>query len=526
MRAAVVTLFATLSVACASPSTRPAATPTAPSPAAEPAPDAAPPSSLEQGLPPAPRGTPPAPGQCAAYVAAATPACSLEPDAVRAALADALSAEGERRDADLAALESCTALPLGVVRALRVELAPAECGDALVDPFLRARGSELTADLRHTLAGLGLAGRLTRLVRTAPRLEPPFTKERFERFFRTELAGWVQHQAHAIHQTSLVGAGLLDYGKAIVAVEAGLADMRFVEVARSVPIPDELSKEADLAEAYYAALDEALEPRKARGRDAALVGLRQFAKLGVIADPRVAQARQLLTQVFSGSRVDALDGLLVPELPPTPTETVEQRLAAALPTFYVPHVLPQLRLDDPALLRALLVHGLPASAASAAEGSPDPALRALYARGLFELGRTYWQSAAFARVEEVLGKQADPGLGGDLLSALARSLRAGPRDVAELMLQGPLLPASLAEVSALDAVSRSASIHAGMAAYDAGYLMSLVPQTEPSRVYLEGIVERFKRAEKQLKDPQHKALARDRAKAAEQTLAALKRSAR
>ena len=38
-----------------------------------------------------------------------------------------------------------------------------------------------------------------------------------------------------------------------------------------------MNDDAEIRESYYAALDDAIEPRKARGRDAALVGLRELA---------------------------------------------------------------------------------------------------------------------------------------------------------------------------------------------------------------------------------------------------------
>jgi hypothetical protein len=60
----------------------------------------------------------------------------------------------------------------------------------------------------------------------------------------------------------------------------------------------------------------ALEPRKARGRDAALAGLAAFADLGVIESPRIDRARQILSQSYAGHRIDALDGLRFPERTP------------------------------------------------------------------------------------------------------------------------------------------------------------------------------------------------------------------
>src|SRR5262249_13872020 len=156
------------------------------------------------------------------------------------------------------------------------------CADALATPFLEAATSN--PELEKVLVGLMLSGRLSRLAVTPPALEAPYDKARFLDFFEKSLKPWMVSEAMSIGDLSMQGAKLSGYGKAIAAIEAGLADLRFVQVVRKVALPSEMAADVEAKNAYYAALDEALEPRKARGRDAALVGLRLFAELGVLKD--------------------------------------------------------------------------------------------------------------------------------------------------------------------------------------------------------------------------------------------------
>jgi hypothetical protein len=179
------------------------------------------------------------------------------------------------------------------------------CADALVTPLLEAPPQGMSRDLESVMLGLVVSARLSRLLADPPRPEPPVTKDRFRTFFAEVLTPWVLSQAAAVEQLSLAGARLSGYGRGVAAIAAGNADLRFVEMVREVPLPDEMKADKAIESAYYAALDEALEPRKVRGRDAALVGLRAFAELGAVHDPRVDRARELLTKLYGGSRVAA-----------------------------------------------------------------------------------------------------------------------------------------------------------------------------------------------------------------------------
>jgi hypothetical protein len=461
------------------------------------------------------------PADCARYSQASNKpahACSGE------ALARLDRAMGEqdpvKRDPTLAELELCAEFDPGLVAALRAELAPTECGDRLVAES--ARAERLTPAIRDTLVGLSLAAKLARLVRKPPELAPPHTKARVQDFIRGAMADWVTAEARAIGELGRRGARLTGYGKGIVAVEAGMADMRFVEVFRQVPLPEELGSDPELRDAYYSSLDQGLDPRKDRGRDAALVGLKMLADIGVIRERRVDQARALLSKLYNGRRVDALDGLLLPALPVVQPKTLEQRLAATLPTFYADYLLRSANPSDPALLGALLGRGLPTSLRDKLDRSElAPEARLLWARGLFELGRTYWRAADFGRARAAALGRGEPGSDAKLLRALGLALEQGPKDAAQMMLRGPL-PQGVGNVSELDALGRARGEAAGMAAYDAAYIRELVPPTQKDPAFFRDLATRYQRALGLLKAPAQQKLARDRAEAAASTAKAVR----
>src|SRR5690349_5516089 len=85
-----------------------------------------------------PAAVPPPPKECAALVQHPTTGCAPA-GTVRASLAAALTkGDGTARDAALACLETAEGLPPGLVRALRAELGPEACADALATPVLEA----------------------------------------------------------------------------------------------------------------------------------------------------------------------------------------------------------------------------------------------------------------------------------------------------------------------------------------------------------------------------------------------------
>ncbi len=479
-------------VACAAAPPPEAAAPVAPQePAAEK------PASPPPGKKPiAPAAVPPAPDTCTPLVRNPTTGC-IPAGSSRELLAAALSKnEGPERDAALACLEQSGDFPPGFVRALRAELAPDVCSDALSAPLLEKPPAKLAIDIEGTLLGLVVSGRLSRLLGTPPKLEPPFSKERFLAFQKDELGPWIVSQALAIDQLSLQGSRLSGYGRGVAAIAAGNADLRFVEMAREIPLPEELKKDKELTDAYYGALDQALEPRKQRGRDAALVGLRAFAELGALSDRRVEDARRLLSKLWSGSRVDSLDELLLPPLTGAAGTAAEDRLAAALPTFYAERVLAEVEIADAGRLLSFSKRGIPKSVAARLDPKKlSPAARLALATIQVDLGRQYFRAADFRRARATLG--AGPlDAPGRLLDALAQALEKGPDDAATLMLKGPSVKGSF-DVSALDAVAKQKGPYAGLAAFDAATILVLTPKPDDA-AFWDDLAARFESAEKLL----------------------------
>lgn len=496
---------------CATPSTPP---PRVPEPAAEPASSAPPPAPAARALPVAPSAVAPSPGQCQPF-ATEPAACSADGSPLEL-LARALGVEDAReRDRVLAALQTCEAFEPGVVLALRAELAPAECGDVIVG---RELAPEVGPELEQILTALVHASHLNRLVVTAPRLEPPFSKQQFAEFSKTVLEEWVVTQARAIYEIAKRGSTLSGYARGVVAVEAGIADMRFVSVVRDVPLPEELAQDAELKEAYYAELDVALAPWKERGRDAALVGLREFAAAGVLADTRVERARALLSELYGGRRIDRLDGLILPS-PPAAAAGTTQTLAARLPTYFVPHLLPNLDANQPRVLALLLRRGLPRAIRADLESRPISAeANFALAWGLVRFGQTYWSSAEFAAAENML-QRAPLTPESELLLGIVQALKAGPRDAVEMMARGSQ-PIPVSSLGALDALAQGRGPWAPAAAFDAAYILELWPPAgDPT--FWQGLARRYAHAEVGLSDAADKARAKELASAARATAKSL-----
>ncbi len=493
-------------------------------------PDAPPASARDNRLPPAPSAVPRAPADCALHGGALEPldveACPGPGPSFRQALVAALTLdEPRRRDKALLALEACPR-DAAAIRALRAELAPEGCADVLVEPWLAAWDDPARdPELHSALAGLALAARLHRLVREPPNLTPPFDEAAFREFLETTLSAWILEQAHAIHQTALLGAKLPGYGKGIVAVSAGLADLRFVDVVREIPLPESLAADPELRDEYQLALEQSLEARVVRGRDAALVGLRKFADEGILVDERLSRARAMLSRLFSGHRIDALDGLVFPPLPELDESSPELWLAAHLPTFYASRWLADLAPSAPSALRALHERGFPPAFLAEAEShalSPD-ALH-LVARAHTALGQTYWRTESFDRASAVAARipSASPMQPeGALIRAVAAALRGGPKDAAHMMLRGPFLPSSVGDVSALDALAARDSSVAPYAAFDAALLLALIPEATPTTEYWTDIARRFEHAAAQAPTASLAAEAAARAGAALATAQAL-----
>jgi hypothetical protein len=476
----------------------PTPAPVAPRPSAPAAAKGEPAPSAEHSTqaPVVPAAVPPPPAFCAELVAHPSSGCGVA-GSTRAALAAALTKdEPSARDAALACLEQAEDVPPGSLRALRAELGPEPCADALVMPLLETPPRGLTPELESALLGLTASARLSRLLGEPPKLEPPLDKQRFMKFFAERLTPWVLSEAAAIEKLSREGARLSGYGRGLAAIAAGNADLRFVQLVREVPLPDEMRADKALSDAYYGQLDQALEPRKIRGRDAALVGLRTFAELGAVFDERVTRARQLLNELWAGSRIDALDRLLLPDLDPPDAGTPELVLAARLPTFYAKALLADADPSDAKLLRALLVRGVPAVLRPKLDAAKlSDTARALYARALVDSGRRFFRAADFKHAHDLFEGQSPSELG-RLLSALAFALEDGPADATELMLKGPFVQGRR-DVRGLDAESAKRGRFAGQAAYDAAVVLALAPLQDDAPFW-DDLAKRFDTAQKLL----------------------------
>ncbi len=488
------------------------------------APDAAA-AAAPMPLSPPPPGVGPAPAACQAFAKrrpTKAPACGDRAQALAALDAAIAQADPAKRDAALLGLAACEGLPGGLATALRAELAPAGCADPIVGPVLAAAPQRLDASMQQTLFAHGVAARLARTVGAAPKLAPPYDKKRVLAHLQGPLKAWMTEQAAAVQALSELGASLSFYARGVVALEAALADLRFVGVVRGAPVPEEFKNDPALRDAYYGSLDQVLEPRKARGRDAALVGLRDFARVGVIADGRLERARTLLSELYGGRRVDALDPLIAPPLAPPPREGAEERLAAALPTYYA-GLLFAAREPSPALARALLERGLPWTLRQklAPASELDPELRRLAVHGRLALGRRYRRAVDFDEAAAHAARWPAAGRPDDvqLAFALALALRGGPEDIAALM-RNPTADVRGGDVAALDAVAAAGGPLAGAAAFDAARVREVYAPPGEGPAYWRDVAARYRRAAAALTDPRQRAAAEERAAAAEAVAAA------
>jgi hypothetical protein len=482
-------------------------------------------ASSSMPLPPPPPGVTPPPAACQAFSKrrpSKTPACRERAEALAALDAALAERDVHKRDAALLALASCAGLPAGLATALRAEFAPSGCADLVVGPVLAAAPGGLGAVMQQTLFAHALAARLARTVGVAPKLAPPYDKKRVVEHLSGPLKAWMTEQAAAVQRLSEIGASLSFYARGVVALEAALADMRFVGVVRGAPVPEEFKKDTELRDIYYDALDQALEPRKARGRDAALVGLRDFARVGVLVDDRLDRARTLLSELYGGKRVDALDPLILPPLAPPSGASVEERLAAALPTFYAGLLFAD-REPSPPFVRALLDRGLPWSVrsklASASELAPEQRRLALFGR--LALGRRYRRSVDFdeAAAQGTRLPAASPPDEARFAFALALALRGGPEDVAALMRNASVdVPGG--DVRALDVVAAGGGPLAGVAAFDAARVLEAYAPPGASAAYWRDVAARYRKSALGLSDARQRAAAEERATAADAIAAA------
>src|SRR6185369_4001571 len=190
---------------------------------------------------------------------AGTAKCADGPSAL-AALDAALGEDDPgARDRALVDLEACAGLPGGAVRAIRIELAPTECGDAIAEPWLKAPPPGANGHMHYAILGQAIAARLSRAATNPPELARPFDRKRVQEFIKGQMRAWFDEQARVIESVSRDAAELPGYAKGVAAVESGIADMRLVEAARGAPIPDEFARDQELKNTYYGSLDQWLD---------------------------------------------------------------------------------------------------------------------------------------------------------------------------------------------------------------------------------------------------------------------------
>jgi hypothetical protein len=452
------------------------------------------------------------PATCAAYATRAAANAKETPGIVQA-LGEK---DPAKRDARLVAVEKQNP---AWSRAVRAELAPVECADAITDPFLQSYVPSADADAADSarlVIGLSLAGKLARTASAPPVMGPIRDKEKVKAFVTGPLKAWLVEQSTAIEVLSSGAAGLTGYARGVAAIEAGIAELRLVDKMRSAPVP--ATWDPELKAIYEAALDEALEPRKKRGRDAALVGMSDFARAGILRDGRLDRARALLSKLYGGRRLDALDGLLVPAVAvPAPATADEQAMASA-PRWLQEKA--KLWPDDPRMLARGVSSSLRARFRKLADNSADE-LRSPYARARFDMGRVYWRRFDFVEAAHAAKGSDKPE--DRLVLALSLALAHGPNGAADMMRAPTPTALDLRETQALDLLVAEGGPLAGMAAFDAAHLRALAPiEGAGAGAYLKDVAARFRKAESLLTDPAQKKLAAQRATDAEATAASTK----
>lgn len=455
-----------------------------------------------------PKGLPARPATCKFAKPSKAPGTCVDESTSLTQLDSALSKPEAERDAALAALEGCK-LPVGFITALRAELAAPECADALTDPWLDKLPAEAKPALVHTFVGQSLGAKLARSVLNQPTVKPPYTKPQIEAFLKTKLGPWALEQARLVQDLSAAGAQLTGIGQAIVATEAGRADLRFVEVARQVPAAPEFAKDPELKQIYESTLEQALEPRKARGRDATLVGLRAFADFGLIAgSKRMQDARNLLGTMYGGRRVDALDALIVPVA--APAEASHRQVPAFL-LVHLASMLPTLTAEANAgtanaLPPVVRKEAPPASAVADRQGRARTSLRLAAAH--------FRRASADAALDLVGGLPRDEA--NEFLLALGLALHQGPKDVVLMMAGGQ--PASLGyrRLEALDTVAKKGGTFAAAAQFDAALLREVAPPEGANAAYFNDLAAQYRAAAGKFGAAPEAKLAEERARHAEQ----------
>lgn len=458
----------------------------------------------------APRAVPAPPTSCRAIVLRSggnAPPCATGGD-FRVALDAALSlGDTDLRDGALLALEACSSAPSGLVRALRIDLAPIACGDVLAESSLTDRRNPVSGVVRHVLVGQAIAARQARLRGGPPALEAPFTQRRLDAHLTGPVRAWYRARSAAVQELTAAARTLVGYGRAIAMLESGRAELR-IDADGRMPAGD-VGRDDDLRNAYVNELAVVLAPNRERGLDASLEGLAAYATLGAIDDPRMWRGRKTLLKAHE-PRLESLAWLILPPLGPVDATRVDTRLAARLPSFYTAMLLPAELASDPTVLRAMIERGFPTPARGALRAAPmSQEIARLVAHARLRLGTIYWRAVDFDQA--VAATENDQTDDAQLLRALALSLRGGASSAMDTVLRNQQAAPGFGHIAPLLALAHRDAPVFTLAAYDAVLVEeAALPTDPPSWKELVSIQARYSAAAEKVEASAYRALVKPR----------------
>lgn len=406
---------------------------------------------------------------------------------------EAVDAALKAGDGALAELELCPAFPAGYIRSLRAEVAKPECADLYVDDLIEHPKQGTPAPLMQVMVGQSVAAKLLRTGLDVPSIKGIHEKDKLLAYYNKTLGPWFKAQQATIDQLSQVAVSLRGYGMAVAATEAGYAELRLVDTLRNGTTPKDW--DADLKHAYESALEDAMAPMKAKGRDATLVGFGIMASLDLPYSPRIARARNLLATMYGGRRIDALDALMFATGKPGETDVKRASAAYHLRTLVPPPKEPDARAPLGERLRAAERH--------------------------LARGTTFWRAVDYDRVLVLVGPDMATDDTARLYGALALALRQGPVDANHFMNAAAPSDLNLTHTDALDQLSHEKRSTSGMAAFDAAVLREIAPPPNAQREHFTDVGKRFDYAA-QLLEGAPQSAARTRAEGARALAAAIK----
>jgi hypothetical protein len=223
-------------------------------------------------------------------------------------------------------------------------------------------------------------------------------------------------------------------------------------------------------------------------------------------DARLDRARALLSRLYGGRRIDALDALLLPAT--APSAQPGDPATESIPTYWLDKgdVLGD---DAVRLLSRGVTRGVRELVRKLPEGAGGE-LRTAYARARLDMGRVYWRRVDFVEAASAARSSKNPD--DRLVLAVSLALARGPNGAAEMMRAPTPAALELQHTEALDALVHEGGPLAGMAAYDAAHLRALSPpEGDEALAYLKDVAARFRKAESLLTDPAQKKAAAQRA---------------